>query len=133
VDSDPNIPAKPCLYSLRRTDRSGSAIMDQLYAHAYAHSIGKTYCGACIESGFVCPERFVRPDGSCASGPVGALAVEEDTRNLLGVLGLAQQLPLLECPAENITHLNSYDPIRCAHAPNLARSTYQRRLALDDA
>jgi hypothetical protein len=46
-DADADAPPKIQVYSTLRNDRSGAAIHDMLYAHAYAYAHGMQYMGAC--------------------------------------------------------------------------------------
>lgn len=76
------------LYSNLRGDRSGSAILDMMYAHAYSYIAGNTYGGACSDGAFptytTVPKRYY------------------DTAMLIELLGLSEELKLA-CPTSNST------------------------------
>jgi hypothetical protein len=78
------------LYTYARDDRSGAAIQDMLFAHAFAFSKNVTYGGACADE--------PSPKKSSLT-PAQILEHHKDQQNVIQMLGLQDALPFA-CPKD---------------------------------
>jgi hypothetical protein len=100
-DDDDDDDGKPVLYSYARPDRSGAAIQDMMFAHAFAFSENATYGGACDVAEQQQQKNLMMNEGEGTVNltPEQILEHRKDQHSVVQMLGLQDILPFA-CPKD---------------------------------